>query len=86
MFTDGVEPPEGKKALRISAADWKAFKVDFARPRLERISCFHVHSWPVMSISGARFCAKKRSITPPGANSLAKSAIEISSAPSRAKG
>src|SRR5882757_2557957 len=77
--TNGVDPPDGKKAPRISAADWNAFKVDFARSRLERASCFQVHSWPVMSISGARFCAKKRSINPPGANSLAKSAIEISS-------
>ena len=51
-----------------------------------RASFFQVQSWPVMSISGARFCAKNRSIRPPGANSLAKSAMEISSAPSPANG
>src|SRR6185503_16007003 len=41
---DGAEPPDGKKAPRISAADWKAFKVDLARSRPERASCFQVQS------------------------------------------
>src|SRR4051794_8283242 len=43
-LTDGAEPPEGKKALRISAASWKVFNVDLERSRPKRASCFQLQS------------------------------------------
>ena len=50
------------------------------------VSSFHTQSLPDMSASGARFCAKKRSMMPLGAKTLAKSAICTSRSLSLAKG
>ena len=70
----GALPPVGKNASRISAARWKSCSVASDSLRVRFGLGLQVQVLPLRLTSGSRLVEKNRSITPPGANILAKSA------------
>ena len=73
----GTLPPVGKNASRISAACWNWRKVVSESFRDVGFG-FQTQVLPPRFTSGSRLAEKNFSIAPPGANSLAKSAIGTS--------
>src|SRR5579862_6057425 len=70
----GCVPPVGKKVSRISAACWKRRRVATESGLVTLESLRQVQVLAPMLASGARLAAKKRSMTPFGAKTRAKSA------------